>query len=93
MFFDNENYLFKLKFLGKEILETKFGDVECLKFRPYVQSGRVFKEQESVNLWISNDKNKLPVRLQADLAVGSIKCDLENFKNLNNPFNIQLRDE
>ena len=81
------------KFLGKEILETKFGDVECLKFRPYVQSGRVFKEQESVNLWISNDKNKLPVRLQADLAVGSIKCDLENFKNLNNPFNIQLRDE
>ena len=93
MFFDNENYLFKLKFLGKEILETKFGNVECLKFRPYVQSGRVFKEQESVNLWISNDKNRLPVRLQADLAVGSIKCDLENFKNLNNPFNIQLRDE
>ena len=31
MFFDNENYLFKLKFLGKEIIETKFGDVECLK--------------------------------------------------------------
>ena len=48
MFFDEENYLFKLKFLGYDILNTKFGYVDCIKFRPYVQSGRVFKEQESV---------------------------------------------
>ena len=90
MFFDNENYVFKLKYLGKEILETKFGAVECLKFRPYVQSGRVFKEQESVTLWISNDENKLPIRLQADILVGSIKADLEKFRNLKYPFKIRV---
>tara|TARA_B100001996_G_scaffold381402_1_gene370764 strand:- start:1161 stop:1979 length:819 start_codon:yes stop_codon:yes gene_type:complete len=90
MFFDNENYIFKLKFLGIEILETKFGKINCLKLRPYVQSGRVFKAQESVTLWVSNDKNKLPIRLQANLAVGAIKCDLENFKNLNHPFSLTL---
>ena len=53
-----------------------------MKFRPLVQSGRVFEEQESVTLWVSDDKNRLPVRLQADILVGSIKADLENFKNL-----------
>ena len=63
-------------------LNTKFGKVECMKFRPYVQSGRVFKEQESVTLWISNDKNKIPVKMKADLKIGAIECDLENFKNL-----------
>ena len=83
MFFDEENYLFKLKFLGYDILNTKFGYVDCIKFRPYVQSGRVFKEQESVTLWISNDKNKIPVKMKADLKIGAIECDLENFKNLN----------
>ena len=88
MFFDEENYLFKLRFLGYDILNTKFGKVECMKFRPYVQSGRVFKEQESVTLWISNDKNKIPIKMKADLKIGSIECDLENFKNLNHPFNI-----
>ena len=93
MFFDKENYLFKLKFLGEEVLKTKFGNIKCLKFRPYVQSGRVFNEEESVTLWVSSDKNKLPIRLQADLAVGSIKCDLEKFKNLNYPFVINSKFE
>ena len=83
-----ENYLFKLRFLGYDFLNTKFGKVECMRFRPYVQSGRVFKEQESVTLWISNDKNKIPIKMKADLKIGSIECDLENFKNLNHPFNI-----
>ena len=88
MFFDEENYLFKLRFLGYDVLDTKFGNVECMRFRPYVQSGRVFKEQESVSLWISNDKNKIPLKMKAELKIGSIECDLENFKNLNHPFNI-----
>ena len=90
MFFDQENYVFKLKYLGKEVINSKFGDVNCLKFRPVVQSGRVFKEQESVTLWVSDDKNKLPIRLQADILVGSIKADIENFKNLIHPFKIKV---
>ena len=90
MFFDQENYVFKLKYLGKEVVNSKFGDVSCLKFRPVVQSGRVFKEQESVTLWVSDDQNKLPIRLQADILVGSIKADIENFKNLKYPFKISV---
>lgn len=88
MFFDKENYDFKMKFLGREILKTKFGKVSCLKFRPYVQSGRVFKEQESLSVWISDDQNKIPIRIQADLAVGSLKADLVAYKGLKKSFKI-----
>jgi hypothetical protein len=88
MFFDSENYVFKMKYLGKETLSTKFGEIRCVKLRPYVQSGRVFREQESVTLWITEDDNKIPIRLQADLAIGSIKVDLEKFRNLAAPFKI-----
>ncbi len=91
MFFDNENYEFKLKLLGKEIIKTKFGKIECLKFRPLVQSGRVFSEQESLTVWISNDKNQIPIRIQANIAVGAIKMDLDNFKNLKHPFKISFQ--
>ena len=90
MFFDYENYVFKMKFLGTENLDTKFGKIRCMKFRPYVQSGRVFRAQESVTLWITDDGNKIPIRLKADLAIGSIKVDLEKFKNLKAPFEIQF---
>jgi hypothetical protein len=88
MFFDEENYAFKLKYLGEDVIETEFGKVATLKFRPYVMAGRVFKEEESLTLWVSNDKNKLPLRVQADLAVGSLRADLLAFKGLIHPFNI-----
>lgn len=89
MLYDDDGiFPFKLKYLGKEVLKTKFGKVECLKFRPYVQSGRVFKEKESLSLWVSNDKNKIPVRIKADLAVGSIKADLDGYNGLKHQFKI-----
>jgi hypothetical protein len=86
MFFDDETTKFKLKFLGRENITTKFGVVPTMIFRPLVRSGRVFKEQESLTIWISDDKNKLPVRIKASLVVGSIKADLESFRGLKNPF-------
>ncbi|MFC4220855.1 DUF3108 domain-containing protein [Flagellimonas marina] len=89
MLFDDDGvFQFKLKYLGKEVLRTKFGKVECLKFRPLVQSGRVFKEKESLTLWVSNDLNKIPIRIKADLAVGSLKADLEAYNGLRNQFKI-----
>jgi hypothetical protein len=89
MLYDDDGiFKFKLKYLGKEVLKTKYGKIECLKFRPYVQSGRVFKEQESLSLWVSNDMNKIPIRIKADLTVGSIKADLDGYNGLKNQFKI-----
>ena len=92
LFFDSENYAFKFKFVGIETIKTKFGKVKTLKFRPYVQSGRVFRSSESITLWVSSDDNKIPLRLQADLSVGSIIADLDAFKGLINPFEIVVEE-
>lgn len=88
MFFDDEITKFKLKFIGRENLKTKFGTVPTMIFRPYVQAGRVFKEQESLTVWISDDQNKIPLRIKAELAVGSLKADLEQFKGLVGPLKV-----
>ena len=85
MFFDNENYDFKLKFLGREVLETKIGNIAALKFKPYVMAGRVFKEKESLTVWVSDDKNRMPLKIKADLAVGSLEADIDEFKGLKHP--------
>lgn len=92
MFFDEENYVFRLKFLGRETIKTKFGRVKTLKFRPYVMAGRVFKEQESLTLWVSADENKIPLKIKADLAVGSLRADLEAFKGLKHSFQLEVKD-
>ena len=91
MFFDGESTKFKLKFIGTEDLSTKYGIVPTMVFRPFVNSGRVFKEQESLTVWISDDDNKIPVRIKASLAVGSIKADLDGFKGLKYSFKVKSK--
>lgn len=89
MFFDEEITKFKLKYIGRQDIKTKFGTVSTMVFKPLVQAGRVFKEQESVTLWISADDNKVPVRIKADLAVGSLKADIDEYNGLKNPFKVK----
>lgn len=86
MFMDSQVYPFKLRFLGREVLRTKFGKVNTMLFRPLVQSGRIFKEQESVTIWITDDANKIPIKMMASLSVGSLRAELEDYKGLANTF-------
>ncbi len=90
MFFDEENYNFKLKFLGRETIDTNFGKIKTLRFRPYVMAGRVFKEEESLTLWVSADENKIPLKIKADLAVGSLQANLEAFRGLKHSFKVEF---
>ncbi|MDT8415992.1 MAG: DUF3108 domain-containing protein [Flavobacteriaceae bacterium] len=90
MIYDDELFKFKLKFVKREVLRTKFGKIKTLVFKPYVASGRVFKEEESMTVWVSDDDNKIPLRIKADLAVGSIKADLDAFKGLKHSFSIKV---
>jgi len=89
LFLDEEIYPFKLKFLGKDVLNTKIGKVHSLKFRPLVQSGRIFKEDESLTVWVSDDKNKIPLLIKAKLMVGSLKASLIEYRGLKYPLNIK----
>mgnify|MGYP003577574160 FL=1 len=89
MFFDDEITKFKLKYVGRQDITTKFGSVSTMVFKPLVQTGRVFKEKESLTLWITDDDNKVPIRIKADLAVGSLKADLDEYKGLKNPFKVK----
>ncbi|MCX6294538.1 MAG: DUF3108 domain-containing protein [Bacteroidetes bacterium] len=84
-FMDKEVWPLKVKFIGRETITTDLGTFKCLKYRPIVQQGRVFKHEEDVNIWITDDKNHIPVLGQADVLVGSIKAELKSYKGLANP--------
>lgn len=88
LFFDEENFEFKTVYLGEEAVETKFGSIICLKFKPYVKAGRVFEEKESVTIWVTKDKNKIPIKIKAELAVGSLVARLDAFKGLAHSFKV-----
>lgn len=50
-----------------------------------MEVGRVFKAQDDVSIWISNDENHVPLRVEFNMTLGSLKCDLVSHKNLYYP--------
>ncbi|MFM7023440.1 MAG: DUF3108 domain-containing protein [Flavobacteriales bacterium] len=86
-FFDFENFPLKIKYMGTEVIKTDLGKIKCYKFHPVVQKGRVFKTEEDMTVWLSADDSKVPVRVQTNILVGSIKMDLIEYSGLTSTLN------
>ncbi len=89
-FVDKEIWPLKIKFIEREEIRTDIGKFKALKFRPVVQKGRVFKKEEDLNVWISDDDNHIPLRVQADIIIGSVKMDITAAYNLANPLHSKI---
>ena len=81
-FFDNEIFPFDMRYRGTETVKTRMGTFECIKLVPYVEPGRIFTSEDDMTIWLSNDRNRVPVRVKFDLKVGSVKCDLIEYSGL-----------
>lgn len=84
-FVDGEYYPLKIKLLGRETIKSRTGTYRCLKFVPVLQQGRIFKNEEDMIVWITDDENKIPVLCKAKVLVGSINMELVEYGNLANP--------
>lgn len=82
IFMDGEVYPFRLKIQARERIKTRFGYINAIKFTPSVMRGRVFKDNESVTMWVSDDANMVPLLVQAKLVVGSLKMELFEYENV-----------
>ena len=81
-FVDNEIFYLKLKFAGRETVKLRKGKFRCLKFNPVVQEGRIFKTDEDLIVWVSDDRNKIPILAESKILVGSIKMELSDYEGL-----------
>lgn len=84
--FDDSVYQTQLEYVGLVFLTTKIGKIECLKFKPRVLSGGVFKDETPLTLYVTNDKNRIPVFAESEIIVGSVRMELVEYSGLKNPF-------
>lgn len=84
-FLNGKIYKTDMKFIGYKTIETDLGNVDCMMFKPRVLKGTVFKEEEPLTVYVSNDKNRLPIMAESEIRVGSLKVMLTSFKGLSHP--------
>ncbi len=83
IFMDEEEYAMGIKYIGEEIVETKLGTIKCMVFVPTLQEGRIFKDEESMKIWISDDNNRSLIKVETKVLIGTIKVMLNSVKNVN----------
>ena len=88
IFMDNENYFLEILYLYNEILDTKWGKVNCMVFKPKMQEGRIFESGEQMKIWITDDFNRLLMQVETKIWAGTIKAVLTNYKLLKTPLTI-----
>ncbi len=93
MFLDDKLYSLYIKYVGKEDIHTKMGTFHAIKIVPLLIEGTIFKGGEKMTVWVSDDENHLPLRVDSPILVGSIKVDLMGYENLRNPFTSMISKE
>jgi len=79
----NEIYNLYIRYKGIENVKLKSGErIECYKIAPMLIKGNTFSGGESMMVWISKDKNRVPVMATAEVVVGSIKAILASYENI-----------
>jgi hypothetical protein len=76
-----------ITYVGKEKVTCSMGTFNCLKFNPTIIPGRIFKKNSKLYLWITDDDNRIPVKAQVEVILGSITMDLTGAKGLKFPLN------
>lgn len=91
MFLDNEVYNMYIRYVGKEEIKTKYGKFNAIKLKPLLLKGQIFDGGEQMTVWVSDDANHIPVRVESPLVVGKVKIDMMSHANLRHPLNSLIR--
>jgi len=87
-FFEDTPYNMKIIYAGKDKVSTKIGKIPCHKLVPVMPDNKLFDGENSITCWLSDDENRIPIKIQAKMFIGSTGIELVNFKGLRNQLKI-----
>lgn len=83
--FENKTYDFNILYLGKSTVKTKFGKAGAYLISPVMPDNSLFKGRHPIKMWISDDRNRIPLKIEAELLLGSVDLDITEYASLKHP--------
>lgn len=84
--YDKEPFPIYIVYKGMETLTIGQHKYACHKFAPIIDPGKILKKKESILIWFSDDKNKIPVNVRLNLLIGAFRLELNEADVLPHPF-------
>jgi len=83
---DGEIFNLSILYLGEETVSDRSGRTfACLKFQPELVAGTIFKAGNDMTVWVTKDKNRMPIIVEAKILIGSVKAILLDYEGLRYP--------
>ncbi len=86
VFFDDELYQMKIRYAGRGSVKTKFGQLKVIKLHPILPPNKLFDGENGIRIWVSDDKNHVPVKVDVDFTVGGASMELKSYQGNRHPF-------
>ena len=87
-FFEDKLYDFEVEYRGKDILKTKIGKINAIKLIPIMPKNDLFEEDDSIQFWLSDDENRIPLKVKAKMFVGAVEVDIKSHVGLRHDLNL-----
>jgi hypothetical protein len=91
-FFDDEVFSMDVTYKGRETVTTKAGTIRVIRLVPKMPSNKLFKGENAISVYLSDDQNKVPVLIQAEMFVGAVKVDMYKYQGLKARLNLVARN-
>lgn len=91
-FFDEEVFSMDVIYKGRETVETKAGAIRAIRLVPKMPDNKLFRGENAVSVYLSDDRNKIPVLIQAELVLGAVKVDMYKYQGLRNRLNLVAKN-
>lgn len=86
-FLEDTVYPFEIIYKGKGVVKTEFGKINAIKLTPDMPDNELFDGEDSIVIWLSDDGNRIPLKIEAKMFVGAVEMDIEDHEGLKHPIN------
>tara|TARA_S200000501_G_scaffold137799_1_gene130204 strand:+ start:46 stop:864 length:819 start_codon:yes stop_codon:yes gene_type:complete len=82
-FEDNSKFSYQMKFIRKEEIDSKIGKFNSIVLSPLIpEKNKLFKEEDAVKFWITDDEKKIPLMLEAKMNFGNFVIEIDDYSNV-----------
>jgi hypothetical protein len=74
-------------------VQTRFGKFKAINIAPLLVKGAMFEGGERMTIWVTDDENHIPIRIETPIIVGSIKVDMKSYEGLRYPLSSLIEVE
>jgi hypothetical protein len=75
-----KRYELKVVIHKREKIKTDLGEFNTVKVEPVLDGDGIFKSSGRIFIWFTDDERRLPVLMQCEIKLGSIKATLTKLK-------------